>query len=267
MKSYLTLLTALVLFFGCGESNLDDAETLDKILAEAIDRDKIQIRGEEGEKLFYAPNEQTPYTGWIKELYKNGQVKELIHLKDGEPIGASNIWYENGQKMAEINYKDGKQNGLTTSWYENGQKRNEANFKDGKLISCEVWKINGEKCPVSNIVNGNGKLVKYNDNGSENSRAEFEDGEVSWKKKTAQTWVNSTGEAYVNSYLALVGYYPKSLSDLQNPPDGIPTFVKRASDLKDPWGKDYVYQYPGTRNTESFDLSTTAPDGTLISNW
>lgn len=87
------------------------------------------------------------------------------------------------------------------------------------------------------------------------------------KVKAAQTWVNSTGEAYVNSYLAMVGDYPKSLSDLQNPPNGVPPFVKRASDLKDPWGKDYVYQYPGTNNSGSFDLSTTAPDGAVIGNW
>ena len=87
------------------------------------------------------------------------------------------------------------------------------------------------------------------------------------KVKAAQTWVNSTGEAYVNSYLAMVGDYPKSLSDLRNPPNGVPAFVKRASDLQDPWGKDYVYQYPGTKNTGSFDLSTTAPDGTVLGNW
>ena len=87
------------------------------------------------------------------------------------------------------------------------------------------------------------------------------------KVKAAKTWVNSTGEAYVNSYLAMVGDYPKSLSDLQNPPNGVPPFVKRASDLQDPWGKNYTYQYPGTRNTGSFDLSTTAPDGTVLGNW
>ena len=74
------------------------------------------------------------------------------------------------------------------------------------------------------------------------------------KVKAAQTWVNSTGEAYVNSYFALVGNYPKSLADLKSPPDGIPAFVKRAADLQDPWGNDYLYQYPGTRNSGSFDL-------------
>ncbi len=87
------------------------------------------------------------------------------------------------------------------------------------------------------------------------------------KVKAAQTWVNSTGEAYVNSYFALVGDYPKSLGDLRNPPNGVPPFVKRAADLQDPWGKEYIYQYPGARNTGSFDLSTTGPDGTVIGNW
>jgi general secretion pathway protein G len=87
------------------------------------------------------------------------------------------------------------------------------------------------------------------------------------KVKAAQTWVNSTGEAYVTSYFALVGEYPKSLADLKTPPPGTPPFVKRASDLQDPWGKEYVYQYPGSQNPGSFDISTTAPDGTVIGNW
>ena len=87
------------------------------------------------------------------------------------------------------------------------------------------------------------------------------------KVKAAQTWVNSTGEAYVTSYFALVGEYPKSLADLKSPPAGTPAFVKRASDLQDPWGKEYIYQYPGTHNPGSFDISTTAPDGTVLGNW
>ena len=87
------------------------------------------------------------------------------------------------------------------------------------------------------------------------------------QEKAAKTWVNSTGEAYVTSYFAMVGEYPKSLNDLRTPPNGVPPFVKRASDLNDPWGKPYVYQYPGTRNPGSFDLSTTTPSGQVIGNW
>jgi hypothetical protein len=40
-----------------------------------------------------------------------------------------------------------------------------------------AWKPNGEKCPVTNVVNGNGVWVWYNDDGTENSRHTFKDGE------------------------------------------------------------------------------------------
>ena len=59
----------------------------------------------------------------------------------------------------------------------------------------------------------------------------------------------------INSYLALVGEYPKSLSDLQTPPSGVPPFVNKTSDLNDPWGKPYQYTPQGT----SFELWTTPP--------
>ena len=82
------------------------------------------------------------------------------------------------------------------------------------------------------------------------------------KIKAAQTWVDSTGAAYVNSYLALVGEYPKSLSDLQNPPNGVPPFVNKASDLNDPWGKPYQYSLQAS----NFELWTTDPEGKRITN-
>lgn len=87
------------------------------------------------------------------------------------------------------------------------------------------------------------------------------------QEQAAKTWVNSTGEAYVTSYFARVGNYPKTLADLKNPPNGVPPFVKRSADLLDPWGKEYVYKYPGTNNPRSFDLSTTTPDGKVLGNW
>ena len=80
--------------------------------------------------------------------------------------------------MMEARYKDGKEDGLQFYWYENGQKRHETNFKDGKLISTEVWKPNGEKCPVTKIdKDGNGFLVAYNEDGTESSRATYKDGQ------------------------------------------------------------------------------------------
>ena len=152
MKATLFALFVGLLMVGCGSPDLDDPETLDKILAEAIDFDKLQIRGKKGEKLFYAPNKQTPYTGWAKVMYDNGQVKVLIPLKDG------------------------KKDGLSTTWYENTQKSSEVNFKDGKPMSAVHWKPNGEECPVTNVKDGNGITVYYNDDGTERIRYTIKDG-------------------------------------------------------------------------------------------
>ena len=77
----------------------------------AVDLDKLQGRGKDGERLVYALNEQTPYTGWAKLipwLPDNGQIKGLGQFKDGKPVGLATGWYRNGQKEDETTYKDGE---------------------------------------------------------------------------------------------------------------------------------------------------------------
>ena len=108
MKAILFALFVALLMVGCGTPDLDDKETRDKIIAEAIDGDTLQERGKDGEKLAYAPNQETPYTGWAKEMYDNGQIEMLAQIKDGKKDGLLTSWYENGQKRWERNYKDGK---------------------------------------------------------------------------------------------------------------------------------------------------------------
>jgi hypothetical protein len=70
-----------------GGFDLDDKETLDGIIAEAIDGNTLQRRG----GLVYVPNKQTPYTGWGKSMHPNGQIEMLAQIKDGKPDGPS-IW-------------------------------------------------------------------------------------------------------------------------------------------------------------------------------
>ena len=131
--------------------DLDDRETRDKIIAEAIERDKLQKQGTKGEEL-YAPNDQAAYTGWVKLMYPNGQIMILGQIKNG------------------------KQDGLVTKWYENGQKRQEENYKDYILMSAVGWKPNGDKCPVTNVKDGNGVWVWYKDDGTESFRKTYKDG-------------------------------------------------------------------------------------------
>ena len=120
----------------------DDIET-------AVEWSKLQDRG----GVMYLLNEETPFSGFSKSVY------------------------ENGQKKMEYNWKDGKPDGLWTDWHENGQKRHERNYKDDKFMSAEVWKPNGEKCPVTNLKDGNGVWVLYNEDGTEEYRFTYKDGE------------------------------------------------------------------------------------------
>ena len=66
MKAILLSLLVALLMVGWGEKThysppLTEEEV--KIIAEAIDFDTLQERGKKGEELYYASNEQTPYTG------------------------------------------------------------------------------------------------------------------------------------------------------------------------------------------------------------
>jgi antitoxin component YwqK of YwqJK toxin-antitoxin module len=188
-RLFVPLLFVALLLAGCGGSDLpdfDDKDTLDQIIAGAIDKDKIQRRGIEGEELSYAPNKQKPYTGWTKKMYDNGQVSTLIQFKDGERYGRCAVWYATGQKLEEYTYRDynkegpynsdSNKEGPYTAWYATGQKRTEATYMDGKLMTAVVWKPNGEKCPLTNVVNGNGVKVYYRESGQKDFATTFKDG-------------------------------------------------------------------------------------------
>jgi antitoxin component YwqK of YwqJK toxin-antitoxin module len=140
-----------------GEDRLDlsKPEVLQKILGEAILRDTLEERGPEGEKLFYAPDSQTPYTGWAKRMHDNGKVKMLWHGNGGKVEGLSTRWHDNGQKAAESTYKDGEREGPYTKWHDNGEKKHEVTYKNGKLEGLATrWDKNGEAVLQAHFKNG-----------------------------------------------------------------------------------------------------------------
>ena len=110
-------------------------------------------------------------TSW----YENGQKSAEIEYKDGKIHGNVTRWYENGQKRAEGEL-DGKENGNGTTWYENGQKSAEVEFKNGKQFTSKVWLPNGTDCRDTNLQDGNGIVVVYDDDGEEVSRTVYKDG-------------------------------------------------------------------------------------------
>ena len=187
--------------------DLDDKETLERILAEAADLDSLRTFSITGSLFYYSPNEGKPnsgtlYSGWGKELYGNGKVCRLGQftdgkangiwaewyyegpleshsiIKEGKKNGLHTTWFENGQKRSQANYRDGKKDGLSTDWFKNGQKKSEENFAKDKLMSSVVWKPNGEKCPVTNLKDGNGiRVDAYYEDGTEVIRSVYKDGE------------------------------------------------------------------------------------------
>jgi antitoxin component YwqK of YwqJK toxin-antitoxin module len=188
-----------------GKIDLDDPKTRKKIIANAVKHpskmNQLQSRGKKGEELLYRKNQPKPYTGWSKWMGGNGRIRNLIQrkdgklnglvvwfykkngqkewratYKDGQKHGLQTLWYENGQKKGERTYKDGKQHGLQTWWYENRQKKEEVTYGDGKLITAVGWKPNGEKCPDTNVKDGNGVWVYYNEDGTEKRRDTYKYG-------------------------------------------------------------------------------------------
>ena len=190
MKITLFALFIALLMVGCGESQVDPiVDRIDEtpkpqepkdLFADAIDLDKLQKRGREGEEILYFPNSDTPYTGKvIGSRDPSGKPWELFNYKDGKLDGLSTGWYENGQKEYEINYKDGKVDGLATGWYENGQKKYENNWKDGDRDGLSTsWYENGQKELEHNYKDGekDGLSTSWYENGQKEYENNWKDG-------------------------------------------------------------------------------------------
>ncbi len=126
-------------------NSLSDAD-VERLLKEAVDVDSLEERNDqEGNEVYFQPNESESFSGWVKKMYDSGQVQALGHFKKGKKDGPYTEWHENGKKSVEATFKDGEPVGLWTRWHENGQKQIEATFKDGERVSGKYWNSEGEE--------------------------------------------------------------------------------------------------------------------------
>ena len=132
-----------------GDKN--DEEPVVSVRTRVVDESRIQYRGTEN--LIFLPNSVAPYSGVVQSFWPNGQ------------------------KSKEFSVVEGVTQGSIETWYENGQKKEDFAMKSGKVVSVEVWKPNGEKCPVSLIEQGTGVYVWYMSDGSERERIRYVDGQ------------------------------------------------------------------------------------------
>ena len=142
-------------------------------------RDGLQMKWyENGQKSYEYTRKDGNAIGLGITWHQNGQKRYEVNYKNGKRDGLEKGWYSDGKKSSERTFKDGNAIGLGIRWYENGQKLYEKTNKDGKPLTIVVWKPNGDKCPVTNLKNGNGVWVLYKEDGTERSRHTYKDGEL-----------------------------------------------------------------------------------------
>ena len=125
-------------------AELEDPENLQRIIEGAVDLRTLNSQNNKTEGL-YAPNQTTPYTGWVKKVSDNGQILILGEFKEGQPNGETTTWFENGQKHKQSNFIKGRLP-RDIEWYKNGKKKAEAKFTHGKLDGLSTgWDETGRK--------------------------------------------------------------------------------------------------------------------------
>jgi len=101
------------------------------------------------------------------------------------------------------------------------------------------------------------------------------------KVSAAHTDIDANLSMALDLYELDMGTYPSAEEGLsalvQKPGDGAAAmiwngpYLKRSHLPEDPWGNKYVYVFPGTHNSEGYDLYSLGPDGQVsdddIGNW
>ena len=93
----------------------------------------------------------------------------------------------------------------------------------------------------------------------------------------AQTQI-ATFKTALNNFEVDMGYYPKSMADLIQRPNGNNAqnwhgpYLDSDVIPPDPWGNAYVYTCPGKHNPSSFDIQSAGPDSQMgtdddVCNW
>lgn len=103
--------------------------------------------------------------------------------------------------------------------------------------------------------------------------------EVQLTEALIKSGINGT----LDRYRLDMGHYPREEDDglmalIERPDDEDAAkkwagpYIKKAEDLRDAWGNELVYEYPGNYNEDAYDLSSPGPDGEMgtdddITNW
>ncbi len=180
---------------------------LESLIAQAIDAGSLQERSSSGENFITARNQETPYTGWVKNYHDDDeQIEMLLQMHCGKNHGKWIVWHENGQKAFEGTYKDEKLHGAGTRWHENGQKAFEGTYKDEKLHGAwTFWYENGQKTSEGRFVIGaqDGAWTFWYENGQKAAEGIYKDGKrnADWLYWTEDGERSDDGERIMSSFV------------------------------------------------------------------
>ena len=108
--------------------------------------------------------------------HDNGKLKTKSKWLNGKLEGKCTNWYINGVKKEEITLQRGIPIGIAQTWYRNGKISGEITFNNGLCMSAKKWKPNGHPCLITNLAEGNGVTVSYDDQGNQVKTFKYKNG-------------------------------------------------------------------------------------------
>ena len=162
------------IFEGTGIKAIFTAKKLDKLTEykNGVVEGKVQIfKKDHLHKVYHIKNgkkegeeiEYYPVTT-IYNKDKNKQKLSVNWLNDTIQ-GMVKTWYENSSQQSQKEYYQNKKNGISSSWYKDGSLMFVEEYENDILLKGSYYK-KGENIPASTIINGNGTVTLFDENGN-----------------------------------------------------------------------------------------------------
>ena len=162
-------------YFGIGFSITESFVTEIQTQKETYSSNTAVNIGKVGFSFSYSENEDTRESNFIDQGLSAFDFLKYLHHH--ECISFKVMRYGEGYEFIfRMTLKNDDGNGYTVYKPSNIRKAS-LNIKGGNLESGVVFKPNGEQCPISKVVNGNGVLVHYNVDGKEIRRRKYVNGQ------------------------------------------------------------------------------------------
>lgn len=131
--------------------------------------------------VFFAPNEEAPFTGLVVEQFDSGQLKSRTSVRNGLLHGVSEGWHANGQLQVQEYFREGVSHGKRSKWLDDGSRLSEGDIVDGAFNGTfRKWFPNGQLSQEILMKDGkaDGLSRAWFENGSLKSRVTMEMGEI-----------------------------------------------------------------------------------------